>query len=78
MKYILNPIYKLNSDKNRILLISDVDDGGYRCFIHPVYAIMLSKFTGEFEDQIVYQQLADIFNKTSIEMKKNNKTSFAK
>ncbi len=70
MKYILNPIYKLYLDKNRVLLLADADDGGYRCFIHPVYAIILSQFTGEFEIQTVYQQLADIFNKTSVEMEK--------
>lgn len=68
MKYILNPIYKLYQDKNRILLLSDADDGGYRTFLHPIYAIILSMFTGETENQKVFKNLADLFNKSPLEM----------
>lgn len=44
--YILNPKYKLFNDKNRILLISNTDNGAEFTFLHPVHALLLSYFTG--------------------------------
>lgn len=62
MKYILNPKFKLFGDKNRILLMSDNEDGGEMMFIHPVYAIMFSKFTGENDENLVYKELSTMFD----------------
>lgn len=44
--YLLNPEYRLNNDKNRVLLISNSDNGTNYTFLHPVHAILLSYFTG--------------------------------
>ncbi len=47
-KFILNENYTLKSDLNRILLSSIHNDYDYfHSFIHPVHAILLSKFKGD-------------------------------
>ena len=62
MNYILNPKYHLYNDKNRIVLMANSDDGGEFVFIHPIHAIILSKFTGEMDETVIYSHLCDIFN----------------
>jgi hypothetical protein len=48
MNYIFNPAYKLINDKDRILLINNVEFGGrdILCFIHPAHAMLLCFFDG--------------------------------
>lgn len=60
-KYILNPLYTLIKETNRILLMSSNDEGDNLVvsFIHPMYALILSKFTGEKETTEIIETLSE-------------------
>lgn len=60
-KYIFNPSYFLVNDKNRILLTSGFDNDLILSFIHPVYAILISYFTGEDDMEIVMEKIGRDF-----------------
>lgn len=54
-KYILNPIYTLQEDFNRIILVHDDDRHYFFRYIHPMHAMMLSFFKGDksLEENII-------------------------
>jgi len=60
--YIINPHFKLKSDRNRVLLFSDkntrVVSNDFLSFIHPVYAIMLSIFDGKSPLSAVIEKIS--------------------
>ncbi|MDR3340104.1 MAG: radical SAM protein [Candidatus Symbiothrix sp.] len=60
-KYILNPIYSLLPDGNRVKLISKDSEGGVMTFIHPVQALLLSNFTGELTFHEIVESRFEIF-----------------
>jgi radical SAM protein with 4Fe4S-binding SPASM domain len=65
--YMLNPDYKLKSDKNRVVIMNrytntvGVED--FTGFVHPVYAAMLSVFDGEKKYKQVTREISGLLQK---------------
>lgn len=65
--YIVNPLYDLKTDKNRVIITNRTNDPvgkSFIGFVHPLYAIILSFFNGEYN-------LIEVIDRISSTLKMN-------
>ncbi len=58
--YVINPLYKLERDQNKVIIYNRYSDPIYENFlgfVHPFYAIMLSFFDGQRKLKKVFEEL---------------------